>query len=58
MNRSESSSRFKMIGVEVDIWVLNDSSAENPLSPIASLRLRMWVARVVGGISRVVGVVG
>ena len=58
MNRSESSSRFKMIGVVVDIWVLNDSSAESPLSPIASLRLRMWVARVVGGISRVVGVVG
>ena len=41
MNRSESSSRFKMIGVEVDIWVLNDSSAESPLSPIANLRLKM-----------------
>ena len=58
MNRSESSSRGKMIGVVVDIWVLNDSSAEGPLSPMAYLRLRMWVARIVGGISRAVGVVG
>ena len=35
MNRSESSSRFKMIGVVVDIWVLNDSSAENPLEVLS-----------------------
>ena len=58
MNRCERSIQCQMIGVEVDIWVLNDGSAESPLSPMASLRLRMWVARIVGGISRAVGVVG
>ena len=58
MNRSESSSRCKMIGFVVDIWVLGDGSAEDPLSPIAYLRLRMWAVWIVGGISRAVGVVG
>ena len=58
MNRSERSIPCKMIGVVVDIWVLNDGSAEAPLSPIANLRLRMWDVRIVGGISRAVVVVG
>ncbi len=58
MNRIEKSSRSKIMGFVVDIWFLNDSSAEGPLSPIVNLRLRMWVARVVVGISRAVGVVG
>ena len=43
MNRSERSIQSKMIGVVVDIWVLSDGSAIDPLSPIANLRLRVWV---------------
>jgi hypothetical protein len=59
MNGSERSIPCKMIGVVVDIWVLNDGSAEAPLSPpITNLRLRMWDVRIVGEISRDVVVVG